>query len=65
MFQSQRSCLSYKKILEFELLMSEIQEEVFPSPAVVLEQICNGRQVILGYSWVRRWLDFGSGNPWR
>lgn len=47
-----------KKLLELELLM-------FTSPAVLLEQTCNGRQVILGYSWVRGWLVFGRGNPWR
>lgn len=58
MFQSQRPCSSCEKALELELLM-------FTSPAVLLEQTCNGRQVILGYLWVRGWLVFGGGNPWR
>lgn len=46
-------------------MIPEIQEEEFTSPAVLLEQSCKGRQVILGYSWVRRWLVFGRGMPWR
>lgn len=65
MFQSQRLCLSYEKVLEFALLIHLSSKEVFTSPAVLLEQTCYGRQLILGHSWVRAWLVFGRGNPWR
>lgn len=44
---------------KFWSLIPEIQEEVFTSPAVLLEQICKGGKVIL--ERVRRWLVFGRG----